>query len=277
MAVCLLFAGNTAATEPAPRWVQKGVKSLNRERTDKNYRFCTFTTTGTDVMQLQTIRPLLEYIGKQYDVNPDAMQLDSLSAPGGNTTLLITFLSDGEPAEVQAQQIDSWTQFDDDIFSTQMQLSQLYAVSDKNTTPAFDNFTLTHKYGAKPVLMSVIPGVGQIYKGQRAKGYTILCSEAALLGVSIGTAVEVNHYKKLKKDNPGFNNSWDSKISFFRNLRNTSLIMAGGLYIYNLIDAAVAKGARRVIIKKPDQTAAEISFVPAVSPFGAGMGAVVRF
>lgn len=278
-AACLLLSSAIPA-QTKPRWVQKGVKSLNKERIDKNYRFCEFTTSGTDVTRLQADRfqPLLEYIGAQYGANPDMMQLDSVEY-AGRTTYRISFLSGGQPAEVQAQRIDAWSQLDDNIGISQMQLSQLYAVSDKDASPVFDHFTLTDRYGAKPAWMSIIPGVGQIYKGQAAKGYTLLGVEAALIGASIGTAIEMNRYKRLEKNDPGNKPSWDSNISTFRTLRNASLIIAGGIYIYNLIDAAVAKGARRVLIKQPDNrnTAAEISFAPALSPFGVGMGAVVRF
>lgn len=35
-------------------------------------------------------------------------------------------------------------------------------------------------------------------------------------------------------------------------MRNIAIAGACGLYVYNLIDAAVSKGARQVIVKKPN-------------------------
>lgn len=49
-------------------------------------------------------------------------------------------------------------------------------------------------------------------------------------------------------------------------MRNLCIGVAGCLYVYNLIDAAVSKGSRHVVVKKP-----KLQVLPSASSEGAGM------
>lgn len=277
---CLLLCGGVSAAEPKPRWVQKGVKSLNRARTNDSYRFMVFDTAGEDIDRLLSERfePLKEYVGREYGVSPELMVLDTVNAGAeGRTTCRISFETEGRNEEVVAQLVDDWSCFGDEVDSWGFEFSQLYAVSERNTQPVFDNFEVTRRYNGIAAVMSIIPGLGQIYKGQQAKGYTIMGAEAVFIGGTIFSAVEMAKYRRFAKDNPGVASSYESNVTTFRQLRNTCLIAGGALYLYNLIDAAVAKGARRVTVKRPNNTDAELAFAPVITEFGGGVGLSVRF
>ena len=280
--LCLTVPFTASAVEPKPLWVQKGVKSLNGERTNDSYNFQVFDTVGKDWNRLEAERlhPLMEYVGERYNVTADAMQLDSLNRKDGEpVTYRITFASEGEVSEVSARRVDEYSHFEEYPDNNyDFELYQLYAVSERNAVPAFDDFSLTNRYPAKTALMSIIPGLGQIYKGQSGKGYAIMGVEAAFVAGSIYSAAEQARYKRLAKNNPDIKDSYMSTATTFRQLRNVCLIAGGALYIYNIIDAAVAKGARRVVVKRPNNTDAEFAFAPIVTEYGGvGAGMAVRF
>ena len=281
-AVCL-FLSVSAAAGPKPRWAQRkgAVAALNKERSNDSYRFVRVEASDTDLnrLVLNRLQPLMTYVGDRYRVRPEALRLDSLTVEeGGRATYRIAFTSpQGEPSELFAQLVDDWTQFEDNIDSYAFNQYQLYAVSEPNAVPTFDTFGVTEQYGGKAVLMSLIPGLGQLHKGQTAKGYTLLGSEAVLVGGVIYSSIEMGRYNRLARQHPDAADSYYSNAATFRSLRNCCAVLAGGLYLYNLIDAAVSKGARRVVVTRANRPTAELAFVPVVTPCGTGVGLSVKF
>ena len=274
-----LVISMTVSAQTKPRWVQDGVRSLNRECKDCSYRFHAFRTSGIDLSLLESGRfePLKEELGNRYGVATDRMQLDSITGDG-RTTYRISFPdANGRSAEVFAQLVDDWARLDDDVSNCRFEFHQLYAVSEPDAAPTFDNFSVTHKYGFKPVVMSIIPGLGQIRKGQAGKGYAILGTEVLLIGGTVYSAVEMSRYNRLARKNPSEERSYRSNVATFRSMRNTCLILAGGLYVYNLVDAAGARGARHVVIRRDGNPDAELAFAPVVTEHCAGAGMSIRF
>lgn len=56
----------------------------------------------------------------------------------------------------------------------------LFEVANNADKVRFQEVTFTKKYGIRGLAYSLIPGVGQLYKGSTAKGLSILGGEAAL-------------------------------------------------------------------------------------------------
>lgn len=280
LAAAGVLLSTTVSAQPKPRWVRKGVTSLNQARSNESYRFQVFATSGDalDPLKAGRFTPLKEYVGARYGVRPEAVHVDSL-AVDGRTTYLLSFLSpEGHPAEVQAQLVDDWGHLKDDLgASWGFEFYQLYALSEGAETPQFDTFRLTERYGIQPLFMSLIPGLGQIYKGQPGKGYALLGAEVLLAGGIAYTSIEKNRYERLARQQPDFRESYESNALDFRRMRNAFLIAGGALYLYNLIDAAVARGARRVVVERPNLPEAEFAFAPVVTESGVGVGLSVRF
>lgn len=281
-ALLLLLSTAASAVEPMPRWVQKGVKSLNGERTNNSYEFRAYTTSGSDINRLkeERLRPLLEDIGRRYGVRPENIRVAGLGFDDVEDSSLRIFLPlNGGVREVQAQLVDEYSLLEDNPDNSYaFDLHQLYAVSTPDADAEFDNFTVTRKYPAKAAFMSIIPGLGQIYKGQKSKGYAIMGAEAVFVAGTIYSAAEVARYSRLAKDNPDVADSYNSTVTTFRQLRNICLVAGGALYIYNLVDAAVCKGARRVAVKRRSAPDADLAFIPVVSQYGdAGVGLSITF
>lgn len=270
--VCLLLSFSAMAqTQTKPLWIQNGEKSLAKERTNENYYFKVFHTYGEDVnlLKKQRFHPLLDHVREHYQAELSEMKLDSLYLDNDSSkmTYSITFTDSVGNAVVYAQKVDEYCSFEDYADNTyQFEYYQLYAVSKRDSVPVFDEFTLSRTYNHKALCLSLVPGLGQIYKGQKIKGYTILGMEATLAVSAVAFHFKKHFCDRQIEKQPQFADSWRSKSLGWRQMRNLCIGVAGCLYVYNLIDAAVSKGSRHVVVKKP-----KLQVLPSASSEGAGM------
>ncbi|WP_456086389.1 hypothetical protein [Parabacteroides sp.] len=153
----------------------------------------------------------------------------------------------------------------------------LYTVSDNNYTGGSydDDITLTTSYGAKGFFYSLIPGVGQLYKGSKLKGGLILGGSAACAGMIVVAENQRSSYIKKMREKPNYKEFYNDKAGNWENIRNGFIGAATVLYVYNLIDAAVAPGRRRVIVKKKQYV--DFSMVPMWDTDHVGMALVMNF
>lgn len=131
-------------------------------------------------------------------------------------------------------------------------LTTLYAKS-LNGTPKFDDVELTTKYGTQGLWRSaIVPGWGQFYKGSTLKGGLILGGTVALVGGIIFTENQRMDYvnKIAKTHDAEIKRSYATKRDHFATGRNICIGAVTALYVYNLVDAVVAPGARRVVVNQ---------------------------
>lgn len=160
-------------------------------------------------------------------------------------------------------------------------ITQLYTVNDQNASGGSysDRITLTTRYGAAPVFMSLIPGVGQIYKGSTLKGGLIIGGAAICIAGIVTGQVMHNSYVNKRTEYPVHFDFYNKKATDWGNIRNVFAGVGAALYIYNLIDAAVAPGRRQVKVSKNT-----VSYTLAPSPMtdnfgniGAGLALNINF
>jgi len=83
----------------------------------------------------------------------------------------------------------------------------------------------------------VVPGLGQIYNGQKVKGYIIMGSEAALIGTSVYFYVQgMNYQSSYEEDRPGTVDDFDRAEQAYQT-SDIFAYLAIGLWIYNVVDA----------------------------------------
>lgn len=164
-----------------------------------------------------------------------------------NSEFTINIKEKGKRIDVICKVIDEYSEYKNGHYT----VTRLYAVNDPaQSGPGMQNdiFKKTTSYGAAPVFYSLIPGVGQLYKGSTVKGSVILGS-AVVVGAGIITAESLRaSYIKKMKEYPKFHDFYNNKATTWKNVRNVALGVGAGLYVYNLIDAAVAPGRPRVIV-----------------------------
>lgn len=148
-------------------------------------------------------------------------------------------------------------------------LTKLYAKSELGTVPLFDNLELTTRYGARGLWRSaIIPGWGQFHKGAYLKGGMILGGCALLAGSAVFLDNQRSDYarKIARTHNQELINSYATKRDHYAAARNICIGAAAALYVYNLIDAIAAPGARRIIVGKRRNI--DYSLSPAVAADG---------
>ena len=151
----------------------------------------------------------------------------------------------------------------------------LYTVADKNIYGGSydDEITVTAKYGAAG-LLSVIPGVGQFYKGASIKGASIVAGEAiAVAGILLCENTRASYYKKMMEQ-PKYAAIYNSRMDSWETARNLCIGAAGVIYVVNLIDALATKGAKRVVVRNNN---INLSLHPYASTYGSGVGLALTF
>lgn len=151
----------------------------------------------------------------------------------------------------------------------------LYTVADKNIYGGSydDNITITSKYGAAG-LLSVVPGVGQYYKGSISKGSLILGGEIIAAGGIILCENTRASYKKKMIEQPKHASEYNSLADTWETGRNICIGAAAAIYIYNLIDAFASTGAKRVVVRKSNHT---LSVLPYIDNNNIGFGLALNF
>jgi hypothetical protein len=177
----------------------------------------------------------------------------------------------GHQLKIVCREIDQYWIYDDGKYEVHV----LYTVADKNRYGGSydDKITLTSKYGAAG-LLSVIPSVGQFYKGSYVKGGLILGGEIISAGGIILCENTRASYIKKMHEQPKYAEEYNSLADSWETGRNICIGVAAALYVYNLIDALVTPGARRVKVEPSRVTFAP---VPYADNNSIGIGIAMKF
>ena len=138
-----------------------------------------------------------------------------------------------------------WVKTGDTYFVT-----TLYTVADQNMYGGsyYDRISTTSRYGAAG-FASVIPGAGQFLKGDVAKGVSFLVADVACAaGIILCESTRAAYAAKVKQQ-PQYALQYSTRANNWATGRNICLGVTAGIWVWNVIDAFAAKGARRVIVK----------------------------
>ena len=116
---------------------------------------------------------------------------------------------------------------------------------------------------------ALIPGLSQMHKGSTVKGWLMLGGVAAFGLGALFCENERADYRNKIKEQPQFAQSYNTKANNFETARNVCLGAAAAIWIYNIVDAATAKGARRIIVKPTKGS--YVSLQPVASPSSVGI------
>ncbi len=151
----------------------------------------------------------------------------------------------------------------------------LYTVTNTNVYGGSydDDISITAKYGAAG-LLSVIPGLGQIYKGSNFKGSCIIIGEVAAVGGLILCESTRASYIKKMKEQPKYASEYNSRADKWATGRNICIGAAAAIYVYNLIDAFASTGAKRVVVNPQKYN---LSLYPYTDTNSMGVGLTLNF
>lgn len=279
--ICLFIwaCASTTCYAQKPKWIGNTPQELNH-----TYKFVEVVSTGSTLESarhnakegLEDDTQLQEGI-RIYRKTKDNTTIDKSRVNGGSLQetkkqhIEIETTVDGEKYQLQAVKVDEYPSNSNGIIT----LHTLYMVA-LCDDPVFDRTYLTTSYGATPAAMSIIPGLGQWYKGSKVKGVSLFAAEAiAVAGIIVCDNQKASYIKKAKEQ-PKFVKEYSSKADNWETGRNISIGVAAGIWVYNMIDAIVAKGARRVVVKRADGSG--LSMTPFAMPEGGvGVSFAYRF
>ena len=250
----LLMVIPTLAFAQKPKWVNNTPRELN-----STYRFVEIVSTGSTIESARMSRL------HQLALNEKVASAAKVAISSGTLTTIedvytekgvtgtqtdksfINVKVDDEEYKLQARLVDEYLA---GVEPGIVQLHSLYMVS-MCDNPIFDHARLTTSYGVLPLFMSVIPGAGQWYKGSKAKGAMFLGGTAALAGGMVYCQSRITNSRSLAAQtyNPEHLRIYSRRISNFSMARNVCIGATAALYIWNLVDAVVAPGARRIAVK----------------------------
>ena len=270
--VSLLCCALPAYAQSKPHWVRHKESAYNEKRSNDTYEIIKVENFGADinVLRQERLQVLAMEISERYGHQGIEATIEPIGVADSYGCYREAYIVFELPRRsvYQVMLIDDHEVFEDNLDMTyDYTLYQIYAVSRCNVTPVFDNFNIVPTDNRQATVLSIIPGLGQFYKEQFAKAYTIWGFEAGL----ISAALIFDHESRKYKDMPH-----NSKELGYKEFRNLSLMAAGVVYIYNLIDAAYSKGPRRLNIEKKSGT--QMGIAPALFNDGsAGVTFSLRF
>lgn len=186
--------------------------------------------------------------------------------------IILDVTENGHQLKIVCREIDEyWTEN-----SGKYNVDVLYTVTDKNSYGGSynDDIKVSAKYGAGPGFLSVIPSVGQFYKGSVVKGSLILAGEiAAAGGIILCENTRASYIKKMQEQ-PKHASEYNSMADSWETGRNVCIGAAAAIYVYNLIDAFIAPGAKRVLVTSKD---IHLSTAPYVDSKSIGVCIAFRF
>ena len=244
-----------ASEKLPPAWKVHGEDYMNDLRSNDSYYFKIITDAGSNLQELkqQQKLTLANYIGMTNNISGGAkteIENDHGESESNTHQFKVKFYNKIGVQIFYATLVHEYWELDD--VENMYNYEALFAVSRTPESQQLDDFATSTKYGSAAVVRSLIPGWGQIYKGSKAKGLTIIGAEVAAIGGIIYTENQRSTYES-KVNTRGITTNqlktYKNKMDNFETARNVCIGAAAAIYIYNLVDAAVAPGARRVIVK----------------------------
>lgn len=160
-----------------------------------------------------------------------------------------TFKINREDFSTAFEKVDEyWEAFRTSSGAIEYRCWTLFQVAKDPENYTFDKINFTTNYGLAAVWRSaLVPGWGQMHKKQKTKGVIILSSEAVFVAGALTSEYLRSTYYKKATETKDITKRRDyiSKSDTWEVSRNIMFVVAGGIYIYNLVDVFTSKGAKK--------------------------------
>lgn len=116
----------------------------------------------------------------------------------------------------------------------------------KHPQYSFENVTVTDNYPFSA--RAFVPGMEQLYKGQKTKGLLFIVGEVACVGGIVASEGMRANYENLiySTHNAQQRATYTDNANMWQNVRNGCIAAVAVVYVWNVVDALTSKGARRM-------------------------------
>lgn len=151
-------------------------------------------------------------------------------------------------------------------------MQPLFKMAGSDGQNVFAYFLVISQTAAKNGLagvLSIIPSMGQFYKGSTTKGTMFLgLTAAAVAGVIVCESTRSSYANKAIEQ-PKYKKDYSTKADNWETARNICIGVGGAIWVWNVIDAFTAKSAKRKIVTPQNSS---LSLQPFATPNVAGQG-----
>lgn len=142
----------------------------------------------------------------------------------------------------------------------------------KHPQYSFENITVTDQYPFSA--RAFVPGMQQLYKGQKAKGIMFIAAEVACVGgIVVSEGLRTSNVNLINSThNAQQRAQYTDKANMWQNVRNGFIAATAAVYVWNVVDALAAKGARYV-----KQGSAQFALAPYTNGETVGFAMNVKF
>lgn len=118
-------------------------------------------------------------------------------------------------------------------------------------------------------VISIIPGLGQFYKGSKGKGFMFLgLGAASVAGIIVCECTRASYANKAIEQ-PKYKKEYSTDADNWAIGRNVCIGVGGAIWLWNIIDAFTAKSAKRKVVTTPNSS---LSVQPYAAPNFTGQG-----
>ncbi|MBR6304606.1 MAG: hypothetical protein IKR37_03135 [Paludibacteraceae bacterium] len=236
-----------------PRWVKHPPVSQT-----PGMRYYVVTVSGRSLRTLSDpLDKLVDMLPRDWEVTTDRENSSTIQTERTdgkitnqkrNDFVQLNVKSHGTPVQVKCRVIDTYWELRDGFTTNYIQYI-LYQVADPNGLGQFENVRLTTSYGAQGLYSILMPGASQFYKGSYIKGGCILGGSVLLAGGIVGLHTTSLSYTNLENSThiAQHKQTYHTKAQNYMIGRNVVIGVLAGVYVYNVLDAFIAPGARRVV------------------------------
>lgn len=249
-----------------PEWLQSRVP----ESADASWYYQRAEGEGQSLQEAREacLLDVSTYVKQEWQIQKDTKTEVLFSDQGENMTSVFVFHIQGDPLRITVIKKDEYWEWREYPGGRSLyHCHTLYAIAGNAGAVESGHLQLTTGYGARGMWRSVlVPGWGQLYKGSKAKGSCILGGEVLLIGgIIVSENLRSDYIRKARQTlNIGFRRTYVTRADQWENVRNVFIAGGVALYVYNVIDAIVAPGRKRVVNSR-------FTFIPRLTPRESGI------
>lgn len=256
--ICLAGMAQAAGTlqksdKLEPRWVKHTPKS---ENLNIAYRVVQVYVDNLSDVQQKSLQELANFLPQEWGVRRGSAK--EMQMTGVDESRLIVEISayngNAEQMPLRCKLVDLYWELVQMGYRNQYRCYVLYQVKRPDGSYHAEEYVrITDRYGFGPVALSIIPGAGQMYKGSYLKGGLIMGGSVLCAGGIVLCEATKANYKALanKEHDAGKKTNYTNNANNWGTGSYVCIGALAALWVYNLIDAGVAPGAKRMVIDKP--------------------------
>ena len=233
-----------------PRWVKHTPKG---ENPNIAYRVVQVYVDNLSEMPRESLKELANYVPQEWGIRTgSAAEMQKVGVDESQLIVEIeSYHGNAEQVPMRCKLVDSYWERVQMGYQNKYRCFVLYQVKRPGASAHAEEWVrVTDRYGFAPVAISIIPGAGQMYKGSYLKGGLIMGGSVLCVGgIVLCESTKAGYQALANKEHNA------TKKTVYQNNANNwatgSYVCIGALaalWIYNLIDAGVTPGARRMVI-----------------------------